>query len=64
MGTREGGKPQARVVTIMRYTLRSDVPKKLNSDNQRDLVTENPLLQTLLCSSLVFSMILRFELSG
>jgi len=43
----------------LRYTLRSDVPKKLNSDNQRDLVTENPLLQTLLCSSLVFSNVCR-----
>ena len=31
---------EARVVAILRYTLRSDVPKKLNSDNQRDSVTE------------------------
>ena len=37
---------EARVVAILRYTLRSDVPQKLNSDNQRDSVTENPLLQT------------------
>jgi hypothetical protein len=31
---------EARVVAILRYTLRSDVPQKLNSDNQRDSVTE------------------------
>ena len=37
---------RARVVAILRYTLRSDEPKKLNSDNQLDSVTENPLLQT------------------
>ena len=31
---------RARVVAILRYTLRSDEPKKLNSDNQLDSVTE------------------------
>ena len=40
------GSQSRQLVTILRYTLRSDIPNKLNSDNQRDSVTENPLLQT------------------
>ena len=53
------GVRRLRVVTILRYTLRSDVPKKLNSDNQRDSVTKIQCSRPLLCSSLVFSNVCR-----
>ena len=49
-----GSQSQRQYVTIMRFTMRSDVPKKLNSDNEiqsKKIHSPGPLL----CSSLVFS---------